>query len=120
MILSSLTLSNIWFYQSAIIVILFALFALEQKRLNFMIIGILGSATLIFLILSGGVDPILYQLKFYIFRSDESANLTQGFMYFNVNQTIQEVENVDLSEFMRRISGSEIVFCFLCLVLYGF
>ncbi|HEG8093577.1 TPA: undecaprenyl-diphosphooligosaccharide--protein glycotransferase, partial [Campylobacter jejuni] len=32
-ILSSLTLSNIaWFYQSAIIVILFALFALEQKR----------------------------------------------------------------------------------------
>ncbi|XUP88443.1 hypothetical protein B6672_006235 [Campylobacter jejuni] len=41
-------------------------------------------------------------------------------MYFNVNQTIQEVENVDLSEFMRRISGSEIVFCFLCLVLYGF
>lgn len=72
------------------------------------------------MILSGGVDPILYQLKFYIFRSDESANLTQGFMYFNVNQTIQEVENVDLSEFMRRISGSEIVFCFLCLVLYGF
>ncbi|HFW6689742.1 TPA: undecaprenyl-diphosphooligosaccharide--protein glycotransferase [Campylobacter jejuni] len=117
-ILSSLTLSNIaWFYQSAIIVILFALFALEQKRLNFMIIGILGSATLIFLILSGGVDPILYQLKFYIFRSDESANLTQGFMYFNVNQTIQEVENVDLSEFMRRISGSEIVFLFS---LFGF
>ncbi|EPR0958539.1 STT3 domain-containing protein [Campylobacter coli] len=110
-ILSSLTLSNIaWFYQSAIIVILFALFALEQKRLNFMIIGILGSATLIFLILSGGVDPILYQLKFYIFRNDESANLTQGFMYFNVNQTIQEVESIDLSIFMQRISGSELVF----------
>ncbi|XUP88444.1 hypothetical protein B6672_006240 [Campylobacter jejuni] len=39
--MSSLTLSNIaWFYQSTIIVILFALFALEQKRLNFVIIGI--------------------------------------------------------------------------------
>ncbi len=104
-------------FDSLNVVILFALFALEQKRLNFMIIGILGSATLIFLILSGGVDPILYQLKFYIFRSDESANLMQGFMYFNVNQTIQEVENVDLSEFMRRISGSEIVFLFS---LFGF
>lgn len=117
-ILSSLTLSNIaWFYQSAIIVILFALFALEQKRLNFMIIGILASVTLIFLILSGGVDPILYQLKFYIFRSDESANLTQGFMYFNVNQTIQEVESIDLSVFMQRISANEITFM---LSLVGF
>ncbi|EAL8987856.1 peptide-binding protein, partial [Campylobacter coli] len=71
---------------------------------------ILGLATLVFLILSGGIDPILYQLKFYIFRSDESANLAQGFMYFNVNQTIQEVESIDLSIFMQRISGSELVF----------
>lgn len=110
-ILASLTLSNIaWFYQSAIIVILFALFVLEQKRFNFISIGILGIATLVFLILSGGIDPILYQLKFYIFRSDESVNLTQGFVYFNVNRTIQEVENITLSEFMRRISGSEFVF----------
>ncbi|RQD68285.1 peptide-binding protein [Campylobacter hepaticus] len=113
LILSSFTLSNIaWFYQSAIITICFALFVLEQKRLNFLTIGILGFLTLVFLILSGGVDPILYQLKFYIFRSDESVGLTQGFMYFNVNQTIQEVENVDLSEFMKRISGSQIVFVF--------
>lgn len=73
-------------------------------------LGILGLATLVFLILSGGIDPILYQLKFYIFRSDESANLAQGFMYFNVNQTIQEVESIDLSIFMQRISGSELVF----------
>ncbi|EFN0475229.1 peptide-binding protein [Campylobacter coli] len=110
-ILASITLSNIaWFYQSAIIVILFSLFVLQNKRFSFALLGILGLATLVFLILSGGIDPILYQLKFYIFRSDESANLAQGFMYFNVNQTIQEVESIDLSIFMQRISGSELVF----------
>ncbi|EAI9011696.1 peptide-binding protein [Campylobacter coli] len=110
-ILASITLSNIaWFYQNAIIVILFSLFVLQNKRFSFALLGILGLATLVFLILSGGIDPILYQLKFYIFRSDESANLAQGFMYFNVNQTIQEVESIDLSIFMQRISGSELVF----------
>lgn len=83
---------------------------MQNKRFSFALLGILGLATLVFLILSGGIDPILYQLKFYIFRSDESANLAQGFMYFNVNQTIQEVESIDLSIFMQRISGSELVF----------
>ncbi|EFS3142576.1 peptide-binding protein [Campylobacter coli] len=119
-ILASITLSNIaWFYQSAIIVILFSLFVLQNKRFSFALLGILGLATLVFLILSGGVDPILYQLKFYIFRSDESANLAQGFMYFNVNQTIQEVESIDLSIFMKRISGSELVF-FISLIGFIF
>lgn len=110
-ILASITLSNIaWFYQSAIVVVLFALFVLQNERFNFALLGILGLATLIFLIFSGGIDPILYQLKFYIFRSDESVNLTQGFKYFNVNQTIQEVESIELSVFMQRISGSVLVF----------
>ncbi|MBK1994321.1 peptide-binding protein, partial [Campylobacter novaezeelandiae] len=82
-ILMLVTLSNIaWFYQSAIIVILFSLFVLKNYYFNLKLLLILGFFTLIFLILSGGVDPILYQLKFYIFRTDSSANLTQGFVYF--------------------------------------
>lgn len=110
-ILMLITLSNIaWFYQSAIIVILFSLFVLKNYYFNLKLLLILGFFTLIFLILSGGVDPILYQLKFYIFRTDSSANLTQGFVYFNVNKTIQEVESIDLSVFMQRISSNEIIF----------
>ncbi|MCH5335833.1 MAG: peptide-binding protein [Campylobacter sp.] len=112
-ILSSLTLSNIaWFYQSAIIVILFAFFALKQNSFKFSFIITLGIVTLIFLIFSGGIDPILYQLRFYIFRADESANLAQGFAYFNVSKTIQETENIDLDVFMQRISTSVMVFVF--------
>lgn len=117
-ILSLLTLSNIaWFYQSAMIVLLFALFAFKERYFKFSLIAFLIFATLVFLIFSGGIDPILYQLRFYIFRSDESANLTQTFAYFNVSKTIQETENISLDIFMQRISASVAVF--LC-SLWGF
>ena len=106
-IISCIMLSNVpWFYQSAIVVIVFALFAL--RGFSFLNIWILGFLTLIFLLLSGGIDPILYQLKFYILRSDESV--AQGFLYFNVNQTIQEAATIDLDVLMQRISGSSVVF----------
>lgn len=112
-LLASITLSNVaWFYQSAIIVLVFAFFALKKNFFTFTILSVLGFAVLVFLAFSGGIDPILYQLQFYVFRSDESANLTQGFVYFNVNQTIQEVEGIPLSVFMQRISGSELVFLY--------
>lgn len=110
-ILMLITLSNIaWFYQSAIIVILFSLFVLKNYYFNLKLLLVLGFITFIFLILSGGIDPILYQLKFYIFRTDLSTSLTRGFVYFNVNKTIQEVESIDLSVFMQRISSNEIIF----------
>lgn len=110
-LLSALMLSNIpWFYQSAILVLLFALFVLKNHYFSFRLMGILSAAIVLFLGLSGGIDPILYQLKFYIFRDDASASLAQGFAYFNVSQTIQEAESIDLSTFMQRISGSEPVF----------
>ncbi|EAJ2129892.1 general glycosylation pathway protein [Campylobacter upsaliensis] len=117
-LLCAITLSNIaWFYQSAIIVLLFALFMLKNSFFNFKFIALLALGVLVFLALSGGIDPILYQLKFYLLRSDESASLARGFAYFNVNLTIQEVESIDLSTFMQRISGSELVFL---LSLFGF
>ncbi|KAA6225470.1 MULTISPECIES: STT3 domain-containing protein [unclassified Campylobacter] len=112
-ILSAICLSNIaWFYQSAIIVLLFTFFILilKEKYCNFLFLGILGLLTLVFLIFSGGIDPILYQLKFYIFRDDASTSLTQGFVYFNVNLTIQEVESIDLDTFMQRISNNALIF----------
>lgn len=112
-ILMLMTLPNIaWYYQSSIIVLLFSFYALKSEYFKIKFLILLGIFTFIFLIISGGIDPILYQLKFYIFRSDESVNLTHGFMYFNVNQTIQEVESIDFNIFMQRISGSEFVFLF--------
>ncbi len=117
-ILSILTLSNLaWFYQSAMIVLLFALFALREKYFSFYLIIALIFLSLIFLILSGGVDPILYQLRFYIFKAETNANANEAFTYFNVSTTIQETENISLELFMQRISSSVAVFLFS---LFGF
>lgn len=118
-ILSSLMLSNIaWFYQSTVVVLLFAFFAFKQEYFKFPFIVALGLATLVFLIFSGGIDPIVYQLRFYIFRADESTSLAQGFAYFNVSKTIQETESINLGVFMQRISANAMVFLFSLLGLF--
>lgn len=57
----------------------------------------------------GGLDPIIFQAKFYIFRSvSDSGNI--GFHFFNVNQTIRESGTIPLSIFMQRISSHSVVF----------
>lgn len=57
----------------------------------------------------GGLNPIIFQLKFYLFREvSEVSNLS--FKFFNVNQTIQESGIVDFVLFCERISGSVPVF----------
>lgn len=102
-----------WYYLLCVIAILFALFVLKNEYFKPKFIAFLGILVIIFLLLSGGLDPILYQLEFYIFKSDMSSvagSSLQSFTYFNVNQTIQEVGDIDISVFMQRISASELVF----------
>ncbi|WP_409513383.1 STT3 domain-containing protein [Campylobacter sp. MIT 99-7217] len=99
-----------WYYQCAIIALFLALFAFKQEFFKIKFIILLGLFALILLVLSGGVDPIIYQLKFYIFKDSLNASAEQAFSYFNVNQTIQEVSSVDWSVFMQRISASETAF----------
>lgn len=102
-----------WYYLLCAIAILFALFVLKNEHFKPKFIAFLGILVIIFLLLSGGLDPILYQLEFYIFKSDMSSvasSSLQSFTYFNVNQTIQEVGDIDISVFMQRISASELVF----------
>lgn len=107
-----------WYYKLAIIVLIFAYFALKEEKINFYIICALFLTSILFLFLSGGLDPILYQLKFYIFKAADVQNLKEAaFIYFNVNETIMEVNTIDLEVFMQRISSSVIVFL---LSLIGF
>ncbi|MBE2985240.1 general glycosylation pathway protein [Campylobacter sp. RM9344] len=62
-----------------------------------------------FFAINGGLNPIIFQLKFYVFRNvSELSNLS--FHYFNVNQTIQESGIVDLVLFCERISGHVLTF----------
>ena len=101
-----------FYYELCIVAILFAFFVLKNEYFKPKIIAFLVFLSLLFLLLSGGLDPILYQLNFYSFRSDASSILAQGFAYCNVNLTIQEVGDIDLSVFMQRISASELAFIF--------
>ncbi|MCR6591448.1 oligosaccharide transferase to N-glycosylate proteins [Campylobacter insulaenigrae] len=100
-----------WYYKLTLIVLLFAIFALKEEKINFYIIWSLIFASILILFLSGGLDPVLYQLKFYIFKSNDVQNLKEAaFLYFNVNETIMEVNTIDLEVFMQRISSSVAVF----------
>ena len=110
-VLMMISISNIaWFYQFAIISLIIALFAFKNEIFKIKFIAFLGILVIVFLILSGGLDPIIYQLKFYIFKTENLDPNLKSFVYFNVNQTIQEVESISYSTFMQRISSNELVF----------
>ncbi|EAL3935879.1 peptide-binding protein [Campylobacter lari] len=100
-----------WQYKLALIVLLFAIFAFKEEKINFYMIWALIFISISILHLSGGLDPVLYQLKFYVFKASDVQNLKDtAFMYFNVNETIMEVNTIDPEVFMQRISSSVLVF----------
>lgn len=88
---------------------LFWLFAFKGKLLNFKILAIIGALAVVFFVANGGLSPIIFQAKFYIFRSF-ADNADTAFHFFNVNQTIQESGIVPTNIFMERISSHVAVF----------
>lgn len=88
---------------------LFWLFAFRGKLLNFKILAIIGALAVVFFVANGGLSPIIFQAKFYIFRSF-ADNADTAFHFFNVNQTIQESGIVPPKIFMERISSHVAVF----------
>ncbi len=88
---------------------LFWLFAFKGKLLNFKSLALLGGFAVAFFIANGGLSPIIFQAKFYIFRSF-ADNADTAFHFFNVNQTIQESGIVPTKVFMERISSHVAVF----------
>lgn len=56
----------------------------------------------------GGLNPIWFNMKFYLFRSAPDST---AFHFFNVNQTIMESGIVPFDIFCQRISSSVLVFC---------
>lgn len=70
-------------------------------------------ASLVF-IYNGGIDPVIYQIKAYIFKN--TSSLSQ-FYFYEVNNTIQEAAKIPLSVVMIRISSSITVFILSFLAL---
>ena len=92
--------------------VIFAFYALclfKKEMINLKIaLGILAVVFIVFVI-RGGLNPIIFQLKFYVFRDAPEVG-GMSFHFFNVNQTIQESSIVDFTLFCERISANIITF----------
>ncbi|WP_169754818.1 STT3 domain-containing protein [Campylobacter curvus] len=110
LVLLVLSITNIDIYVKILLVFGFYLGVLFKKELlNFKFILAALAVSFALFVIGGGLNPIIFQLKFYVFRAvPESAGVS--FKYFNVNQTIQESGIVDLQLFCERISSSVLTF----------
>ena len=91
------------------VIVIYALCLFKKEVINLKIaLGILAIIFVIFVI-RGGLNPIIFQLKFYVFRDAPEVG-GMSFHFFNVNQTIQESSVVDFTLFCERISANVITF----------
>ncbi len=92
-----------------VVIVIYALCLFKKEVINLKIaLGILAVIFVIFVI-RGGLNPIIFQLKFYVFRDAPEVG-GMSFHFFNVNQTIQESSVVDFTLFCERISANVITF----------
>jgi len=114
LILITITITWMKFaYKIPLLAILTAFFYFDKGNLKWNLLIAIGVATIFWFIYCGGVMPIWYQLRSYIFRSvadDAVSNLR----YFNVNQTVRESGEIPLETVIKRISSHVAVFCVAC------
>ncbi len=91
------------------VIAIYALCLFKKEVINLKIaLGILA-IIFVFFVIRGGLNPIIFQLKFYVFRDAPEVG-GMSFHFFNVNQTIQESSVVDFTLFCERISANVITF----------
>lgn len=91
------------------VIAIYTLCLFKKEVINLKIaLGILAIIFVVFVI-RGGLNPIIFQLKFYVFRDAPEVG-GMSFHFFNVNQTIQESSVVDFTLFCERISANVITF----------
>ncbi len=94
----------------SIAVVLYAIYLKNKDIFKKYIWYILGIAVVIFLA-TGGLDPIISKLNYYVFKSDvtkvgDSLNLH----FFNVAKTISEAGAIPFNTVANRISGNMVIF----------
>ena len=68
--------------------------------------------------LTGGIDPIWFRLKIYLFTQGEENTIISTLHYYNVMSTVREAGDIPFSVFAQRISGHTVTFILAC-VGYG-
>jgi dolichyl-diphosphooligosaccharide--protein glycosyltransferase/undecaprenyl-diphosphooligosaccharide--protein glycosyltransferase len=98
-----------WMIKLSLIGVLFLLFHYKNELVNKKVILALLLASIALLIFSGGVAPIIAQVKGYIFR-ESSANIDTSFHYYGILKTVREAGQIPFETFANRISGHTITF----------
>lgn len=93
------------------IMLIFGYFMLFRQERWHKHLYIMFAMILILFVASGGLNPIISQLKSYVFK--DAIQISGGTLqlhYFSVMQTIKEASLIDLETLSNRISGNIIVF----------
>lgn len=99
-----------WEYKLLFSVALFLLFHFVPKANTKQIIYALLAATVALVLFTGGFNPILTQLKGYLFREALAGELDLNLHFFGVTQTVREAGQIPFEIFADRISGHTLTF----------
>lgn len=98
-------------YIRLIIIIALYTFVVLKKNIDVKYIYLLGVFAVTIFVVFGGVDPILNQLKGYMFRDSlVSGNESMGLHFYSVLKTVSEASQIPFGTFANRISGNVVVF----------
>jgi dolichyl-diphosphooligosaccharide--protein glycosyltransferase/undecaprenyl-diphosphooligosaccharide--protein glycosyltransferase len=101
-----------WEYKLLSSIALFLLFHfIPRANTKEFIYGLLAT-TVALVLLTGGFNPILTQLKGYLFREALAGELDLNLHFFGVTQTVREAGQIPFEIFANRISGHTLTFIF--------
>jgi len=92
-----------------ILLALFGLFHTKKNLEDKVIYSILALSILIILI-TGGLDPIISRVNGYLFRDSADTVGQTGLHYFSVVKTVREAGQIPFETFANRISGDTTIF----------
>ena len=95
--------------------IVFAFFHF-QKELSAKFFWPLAAAIVAIYFFTGGIDPIWFRLKIYLFTQEgENTIASSTLTYHNVMSTVREAGHIPFTLFAERISGHVITFILACI-----
>jgi dolichyl-diphosphooligosaccharide--protein glycosyltransferase/undecaprenyl-diphosphooligosaccharide--protein glycosyltransferase len=83
------------------------------KELTIRLFATLFALTVAVYFFTGGIDPIWYFIKGYIFR-ENAEDIESSLYFYNVMLTIREAGHIPFDVFAQRISGHTVTFIFAC------
>jgi undecaprenyl-diphosphooligosaccharide--protein glycosyltransferase len=93
---------------------LFAFFHFQKELSRKSFLAIFASVLGIYFF-TGGIAPIWFRLKVYLFTDGAENTIATALHYYNVMSTVREAGNIPFTVFAERISGHTITFILACL-----